>query len=278
MTTYPRRCAQTTLNDACGQRIVRTERPDEANACMPVRKANAFMIGRLPVSTPMAILAALTAAFVVAGPAQAATVTTERIQLPASDTETPEGLDNPEAGDAAQGKPVGAPEAGVPLPEIHYGAGELPKPVMRLRKQILDAARSGEVERLRPVLKSNEMPPTLSLTRIGDPIDFLKSSSGDANGREILAILSEVIGGGLGACGCRHAAGDVCLALFRALSAEQAAPAAGGGALSHPDRRRRGGDARFRRLCLLPRRHRPGRHMALFRGRRIGAGRFAGAD
>ena len=67
---------------------------------------------------------------------------------------------------------------------------------MRLREQILAAARSGDVEKLRPVLESNEMPPTLSLSQIDDPIEFLKQSSGDPNGRELLAILTEILEAG----------------------------------------------------------------------------------
>lgn len=114
---------------------------------------------------------------------RAATVSTE----PADITAAPH--DGKEAAEAPA-------SATTPLPEIRYGAEGLPKPVARLREQILEAARSGEVEKLLPVLESNEMPPMLSLDTIGDPIDFLKQSSGDAEGRELLAILTEILEAG----------------------------------------------------------------------------------
>ncbi|MCC2114047.1 MAG: hypothetical protein KDJ16_18585, partial [Hyphomicrobiales bacterium] len=81
-------------------------------------------------------------------------------------------------------------------PDVLYDTDLLPPPVRRMREQILDAATSGEIENLRPVLEASEMLPTLSFGTIDDPIAFLKSSSGDQNGREILAILSEVLEAG----------------------------------------------------------------------------------
>ena len=84
----------------------------------------------------------------------------------------------------------------LPVPEVRYGADGLPAPVARMREQLMEAARSGDVEKMRMVLEGNEMMPTLSLTEIGDPIAFLKDSSGDGNGMEILAILLDVLEAG----------------------------------------------------------------------------------
>lgn len=84
-----------------------------------------------------------------------------------------------------------------PLPEIHYGEEGLPEAVKRTRRAILDAAATGDIEALRPVLEMNEVPPSLSTElAIGDPIDFLKSTSGDPDGREILAILADLLEAG----------------------------------------------------------------------------------
>jgi hypothetical protein len=81
-----------------------------------------------------------------------------------------------------------------PLPEIHYGDADLPEPVRKTRQAILDAAKSGDIEALRPVLEMSEMPPTLSKNDLGsDPITFLKETSGDLQGREILAILIDLL-------------------------------------------------------------------------------------
>ncbi len=84
----------------------------------------------------------------------------------------------------------------LPVPDVLYDAGLLPPPVARMRAQLRDAALSGEVERLRMVFEANEVPPTLSLTEIGDPIEFLKESSGDEHGLEILAILADTLDAG----------------------------------------------------------------------------------
>ncbi|WP_319772942.1 hypothetical protein [Breoghania sp.] len=162
----------------------------------------------------MAIFSKACAAFViVAALAQptmvlaAAKVTTERIPLPAAQQTPPEGLflqldeegEEPDLAapdEHASEKAPQTPDVSRPLPQVHYGADGLPKPVARIRAQILDAALSGDLESLRPVLESNEMPPTLALTDIEDPIDYLKQASGDEAGREILALLSEILEAG----------------------------------------------------------------------------------
>ena len=83
-----------------------------------------------------------------------------------------------------------------PLPEVHYGEAGLPEPVRKTRAAILEAARSGDIEALRAVLETSEMPPVLARGEVGDPITFLKESSGDPDGREILAILIDLLEAG----------------------------------------------------------------------------------
>lgn len=82
------------------------------------------------------------------------------------------------------------------LPEVFYDTDTLPSPVRRLRQQIIEAALTGDIERLRPVFEANEGPPAISSDDTGDPIDALRSLSGDPEGREILAILIEVLDAG----------------------------------------------------------------------------------
>ncbi|NBN64356.1 hypothetical protein [Pannonibacter tanglangensis] len=89
-----------------------------------------------------------------------------------------------------------SPQNQLPVPDVKYGTAELPAPVARMRDQLIEAARSGDIEKMRMVLEGNEMMPTLSLTEIGDPIEFLRASSGDGNGQEILAILLDVLEAG----------------------------------------------------------------------------------
>ncbi|MFD1695202.1 hypothetical protein [Roseibium aestuarii] len=81
-------------------------------------------------------------------------------------------------------------------PEILRDVSSLPKLVARTHDQLLEAARSGDLERLRMVLEGNEVMPTLSLSEIEDPIDFLRESSGDGEGMEILAILADTLEAG----------------------------------------------------------------------------------
>jgi hypothetical protein len=90
-----------------------------------------------------------------------------------------------------------APVTAQGLPEVFYDTSLLPEPVQRMRERILEAARTGDVEKLRPVLESNETPPVFSLGETqGDAIQFWKEQSGDGEGREILAILIEILEAG----------------------------------------------------------------------------------
>ncbi|ASP36318.1 hypothetical protein [Labrenzia sp. VG12] len=88
------------------------------------------------------------------------------------------------------------PEAPEELPQVLYSTDYLPKPVARMHSQLKEAAANGDLDRIRMILESNEMPPTLSFGDIGDPIDFLKQSSGDGEGFEILAILADILDAG----------------------------------------------------------------------------------
>ena len=62
-----------------------------------------------------------------------------------------------------------------------------------MREMILNAARSGNIETLRPVLDSNELKPTVSFGGAEDPIKYWKETSSDGQGREIMAILTEIL-------------------------------------------------------------------------------------
>jgi len=78
-------------------------------------------------------------------------------------------------------------------PQIHSGLAQLPEQVRKMREMILKAARSGDIEALRPVLETNELKPTVSFGGAEDPIRFWKQTSGDGQGREIMAILTEIL-------------------------------------------------------------------------------------
>ncbi len=103
------------------------------------------------------------------------------------------GEDGP-AGDEAA-RPDIEPDG--PLPEVIHNLDRLPEPVRRMHRLILEATRSGDIEKLRPLIGTGEGATQLSFGGVdGDPVDFLKELSGDAEGHEILAILEEVLGAG----------------------------------------------------------------------------------
>lgn len=74
---------------------------------------------------------------------------------------------------------------------------DLPEPVRRMRALMLEAAATGDPEALRALLGIGPNRTQLSISgHDGDPIDYLRSSSGDEQGQEILAILIDVLHGG----------------------------------------------------------------------------------
>ncbi|MCW2309993.1 hypothetical protein [Rhodobium gokarnense] len=155
--------------------------------------------------------AALLATMPCALAAQEKTVPTERIVIDELSKEQPAGDSAAPVPSPDAVTPDATPEAGVegdadatsedpkqaaPLPEVRYGTAELPEPVQRMREALIEAAKSGNVEELRTVFEMNELMPTLSFGDITDPIEHLKKASGDGEGREVMAILLEVLEAG----------------------------------------------------------------------------------
>jgi hypothetical protein len=83
-----------------------------------------------------------------------------------------------------------------PLPSVLRSESELPEPVREKRRKLIDAARSGDIENLRALMQAEAAPPDVALSDPGDPIAYLKALSADADAREILAILLEVLESG----------------------------------------------------------------------------------
>jgi hypothetical protein len=84
-----------------------------------------------------------------------------------------------------------------PLPEVIYNLDRLPEPARRMHRLILEATKSGDIEKLRPLIGTGDGATQLSFGGVdGDPVDFLRELSGDTEGHEILAILEEVLSAG----------------------------------------------------------------------------------
>lgn len=72
-------------------------------------------------------------------------------------------------------------------------AKSLPAPVEEMRQGILSAAHSGRIEDLIVPYEWNEMKPELAAEDVDDPIAYWKKLSGDGEGREILAVLADIL-------------------------------------------------------------------------------------
>jgi hypothetical protein len=115
------------------------------------------------------------------------------LPLPGPAEAAPEDTDGPAGNEAT--RPNIEPDG--PLPEVIQNLDRLPEPVRRMHRLILEATRSGDIERLRPLIGSGASATQLSFGGVdGDPVDYLRELSGDPEGHEILAILEEVLSAG----------------------------------------------------------------------------------
>lgn len=120
-------------------------------------------------------------------------------EAPKSETPTPEAATPaPPSADEAPIDPGSTVDVdpSAATPDIRYDEAALPQAVRDVRRKIIEATKTGDVESLRPIIEANEEPPAFPGDDGGDPIAALKLLSGDEQGREILAILQEVLEAG----------------------------------------------------------------------------------
>ncbi|UOM35862.1 hypothetical protein [Acuticoccus sp. I52.16.1] len=107
--------------------------------------------------------------------------------------------------DGVEEDPHSAPDEAILMPpparagigDVVWDAAALPAAVARTRAALIEAARTGDVEALRPLFEGQTLPPIVSsMVPVKDPVDFLRNQSGDPEGREILAILTEILEAG----------------------------------------------------------------------------------
>lgn len=108
--------------------------------------------------------------------------------------QTPGPLFSPPANGTAAPPAVDAPQAQATAPaEIIRDLERLPEPVKAARSALVEAAASGEFERLRPLVHFD----VDQMRQLGadgsDALDALKSLSGDPEGLEILAIMLDLL-------------------------------------------------------------------------------------
>jgi len=78
-------------------------------------------------------------------------------------------------------------------PEVYRDVSHLPAAVAATRTKLMQAAMTGDLEALRPIIEAQSEPPVVTFGGIEDPIDFLRESSTDGAGRELLGILVELL-------------------------------------------------------------------------------------
>lgn len=84
-----------------------------------------------------------------------------------------------------------------PFPEVFYTDAVLPDQVVKTRNAIITAARSGDIEKLRPIIERNKAQVVVSFeTTVSDPIAYWKEISTDGTGRSILAEMVKVFSAG----------------------------------------------------------------------------------
>jgi hypothetical protein len=87
-------------------------------------------------------------------------------------------------------------EAQTPV-EVLYDINKAPEAVRRMRELIVEAAASGDIERLRPLLGKGVTETQVSIVETEEgPVETLKGQSGDSDGIEVLAILLDVLATG----------------------------------------------------------------------------------
>ncbi|MBB5274120.1 hypothetical protein HNR26_000158 [Rhizobium rosettiformans] len=84
-----------------------------------------------------------------------------------------------------------------PAAEVIYDIEKAPEPVRRMRQLIIDAATTGDISKLRPLMNPGPDQTVVPLqTPDQDPIEALKAISGDSDGIEVLAILLDIFSTG----------------------------------------------------------------------------------
>ena len=80
--------------------------------------------------------------------------------------------------------------------EVSHDFAKLPEPVRKMREKIIEAAASGDPERLRPLLGTPDDHTLIPAAEGDDPIAALKGISSDPDGLEILAIILDLVSTG----------------------------------------------------------------------------------
>ena len=93
------------------------------------------------------------------------------------------------------GKPYGraGTRPGQKISDVLTDLGVLPAPVARMRARIIEAARSGDLDKLVTVMQTNETMPIFSFASERDPAAYWRTNYPESGGLEVLSILLEIL-------------------------------------------------------------------------------------
>ncbi len=125
-------------------------------------------------------------------------IRTETIRPPAAESPAqpaPSSDENKTAAPSAKSGARAAPAESqkTAAPEIITDPSRLPPAVAKMRERILEAARSGDLQKLHTVMQSNETLPVFTFSNGKDPVAYWKANYPDSEGIEILSILTTIL-------------------------------------------------------------------------------------
>ena len=92
-------------------------------------------------------------------------------------------------------KPYGrvGTRSGQKVSDVLTDVSRLPAPVARMRARIIEAARSGDLDKIVTVMQTNETMPIFSFANERDPVAYWRANYPESGGLEVLSILLEIL-------------------------------------------------------------------------------------
>jgi hypothetical protein len=82
---------------------------------------------------------------------------------------------------------------GQKISDVLTDVSRLPAPVARMRARIIEAARTGDLDKLVTVMQTNETMPIFSFANERDPVAYWRANYPESGGLEVLSILLEIL-------------------------------------------------------------------------------------
>jgi hypothetical protein len=82
---------------------------------------------------------------------------------------------------------------GQKISDVLTDVSRLPAPVARMRARIIEAARTGDLDKLLTVMQTNETMPIFSFANERDPVAYWRANYPESGGLEVMSILLEIL-------------------------------------------------------------------------------------